>query len=85
MTASVNVKFTNVGRDKRNWSQSISIDNFWNNIAKAIKRSCAIMSQDIEFIEDDSGIAGVIVVGGFRTVGKFEITDPEKLEQEDTE
>lgn len=58
------VKFIEVGRNKLTWTESTK-EASRNWMLSQVRSK--LMSREIEFIEGD------IVVGGFRTVGKYEI------------
>lgn len=63
------IKFTEVGRDKKSWSEDIPCVNGLLSakaMVKSIKKHRALASNGIEFLED-----GTIVVGGFREVGRW--------------
>lgn len=66
------IHFKDVGRDKNNWtSECDNLTESW--IAKEAKRNGGLLSSGVEAIINDSGLAGDIIVGGWRSVGKFTI------------
>lgn len=68
----VTVRFTNVGRDKKSWDETIPLNAHGeipeSSLVRSIKDHHALASRDIDF--DDMG---GIWVGGLRKVGDFEI------------
>lgn len=70
------VVFKTVGRDRKTWAEIIPEEfrnDPWNWMAKAIRKSGALRSQDVDFETDDDDRTGTIVVGDFRAVGRYEI------------
>lgn len=68
----ITIKFENVGRDKKSWEKNFKeVDEF--QIAMEAKRGAGLMSGIVHAEINDMGSAGVILVGGFRTVGTFSI------------
>ena len=67
----VRVKFSEVGRDKRNWEADIPHDGelSCSAMVRSIKQHGAIVSHGIDFEDGD------IFVGGFRCVGHYEIVE----------
>ena len=78
----VKVKFKDLGRDNANFTtkettwKEVTEGNFLYNHAKA-----HLMSNDIDFmVEKENQFAGRVVVGGFRTVGEFEVIIVEEVD-----
>jgi hypothetical protein len=69
------IHFKDVGRDKRSWSQDFGNAATQEEIAKAAKRGAGLMSSCVDAEIYEQGDGGEIIVGGFRTVGTFTITD----------
>jgi hypothetical protein len=66
------VDFINVGASNHNWRaevEKLDHDLFY----KEVQNKGAIMSSDIDFSIDDSGINGQVIVGGMRIVGEFKV------------
>lgn len=72
----ITVNFLEVGRDKRSWSKSFKGPLKMNSLAREAKSGAGLMSSGVDAELDDSGLSGVILVGGFREVGKFTISKP---------
>jgi len=66
----VTVHFENVGRDKRSWSATISHVSH-EVLARQVRPH--LMSCTIEFMIDEDGSGGDVIVGGWRPVGRFRI------------
>ncbi len=68
----VTVKFINVGRDQKSWTETIPELNYLN-LKRAITRKSALMSRNIDFDlgDNDKGI----IWAGMRKVGEFEVFD----------
>lgn len=62
------VQFRNVGRDKRSWVATVKNE-------RALLRAAAkpLLSRDVGIEFSADGLGGEIIVGGYRTVGTFEI------------
>jgi hypothetical protein len=69
------IHFKEVGRDKRSWTQDFSNTATEDEIAKAAKRGAGLMSSCVDAAIYEQGDGGEIVVGGFRTVGTFTISN----------
>ena len=66
------VKFFEVGRQKASWEAETEYLCYdW--LYKQVKRH--LLSSDIEFIVDNDGVSGHIDAG-FRTVGRFVLSEP---------
>ena len=65
----VDVEFSQVGRSKRSWTEKIIPTE--SAILRAIRRKGVLASREIDLEWDENESAGVIVVGGMRTVGCF--------------
>lgn len=63
------VEFSEVGRSKRSWTETIVPTE--SAIIRAIRRKGALASRGIELEWNEDESSGVIVVGGMRTVGYF--------------
>lgn len=67
------VKFTRVGRDKHSWEAELP-DSSLNSISKEARRGGKLMSSDVDAEFDaNSETQGLIIVGGWRPVGEFEV------------
>jgi hypothetical protein len=71
----ITVNFIEVGRDKKSWSRQFGILSELA-IAKEAKRNGGIMSSQVDAELSDNGSTGTILVGGWRPVGTFTITQP---------
>lgn len=69
----ITVQFSDVGRDKLSWSKSFSQGTTTAHIAREAKRGGRLVSNDVDAELNDSGI-GHIIVGGWRVVGNFTVT-----------
>lgn len=68
----ITIKFENVGREKKSWEKKFKeVDE--SQIAREAKRGAGLMSSGVDAEINDMGSAGVILVGGWRTVGTFSI------------
>ncbi len=66
------VLFKDIGRDKKSWEKQMYPDA--DLIAK--EASKALASRDVEAsFDEDSLVAGDIIVGGMRFVGRFEVVN----------
>lgn len=64
----ITVKFTNVGRGKKTWTAIKEKGELtYNWLYKQIKEQQALMSSDIDFLDDGT------ILAGFRDVGKYQI------------
>ena len=66
------IHFSNVGRDKSSWTAEIKNPSE-SALAKEAKRGGRLMSRDVDVELNDDCSAGVVIVGGWRTVGSFTI------------
>lgn len=73
-SAKIIVSFSNVGRDKRSWSETFPRGITTSQIARAAKRGGGLMSSEVDAELAESGGHGHIIVGGWRVVGAFSIT-----------
>lgn len=65
----ITVHFKDVGRDKRTWSAEFkSLDH--KTMYREVKSKGGLMSSDIDFCLE----SGSVIVGGWRTVGKFTVS-----------
>lgn len=69
----IKVKFHEVGRDKRSWSANLSAPLSERAIAKEAKSVARLLSSCVDAELNETRTAGVIIVGGFRTVGTFTV------------
>lgn len=65
------VEFTSVGRDKRSWTKDYPELPSPFVLAKEAKRGGGLMSSDVQAVADETGVQGLIIVGGYRPVGGF--------------
>jgi hypothetical protein len=65
---SYTVTFQNVGRSKATFSTTMEKIN-GPSLLRAVRPH--LMSSDIDFTADEEERVGLVVVGGFRTVGEF--------------
>lgn len=65
------VQFIDVGRGKKCWNQTFQQEPTEPIIERAVKKSGALMSRDIEAVFDcaDAGF----IAAGFRPVGRFRV------------
>ena len=82
MTGSVLVKFENVGRSLACWQ---AVLRGWDEAAiiREVKRAGVLLSRGVDVALD--GFEGVLLVGGFRIVGRVSVVpdvQPEALERE---
>lgn len=66
------VTFTDVGPRKKTWTAMILIEDGLldeEEMYKSVRKSHALGSRGIDFTDD-----GLILVGGFRPVGRWEVT-----------
>jgi hypothetical protein len=73
------ILFKNVGRGKFTWEADVK--TFTESaLVRAIKKKKALMSNDIDVVENPSGGSGIIVVGGFHNVGEwFIVKEPAEI------
>jgi hypothetical protein len=69
------IRFQDVGRSKRSWT-SVLRPATDERILREIRRHGGLASRDIGAEISDDGRTGVVIVGGFREVGVFEIDPP---------
>ena len=69
------VHFKEVGRDNVSWTKEFKNAATEDDIAMEAKRGGRLMSSCVDAEIDDSATAGVIIVGGFREVGTFTISN----------
>jgi hypothetical protein len=69
------INYIEVGRDKRSWSKTFASEVSEDEIAIEAKRGGRLMSSCVHAEFNDSANGGLIVVGGFRTVGTFTISN----------
>lgn len=69
------VHFKEIGRDKKSWSKIFPTISE-RGIAKEAKLGAGLMSSNVEAPLDDGGMSGTILVGGWREVGTFTISQP---------
>jgi hypothetical protein len=72
---SVVVEFKEVGRGKVSWEELLPAPDE-ALILRSIRNKKALMSHGVDVEISEDGKCGTIFVGGFRTVGKFEIVQP---------
>lgn len=66
----ITVSFKEVGREKASWTEDFpKLDH--DSLYKSVKKKARLMSSNIDFAETEKEGEGVILVGGFRPVGKF--------------
>lgn len=66
------VQFTHVGREKRSWVKTYAKEIDEDDIAKEAKAHGGLMSSNVD-AELTSETKGLIIVGGWRPVGGFEV------------
>lgn len=71
---SVIVEFQSVGRAKRTWT-TILPELSEVALYRAVKQRGALGSREIDFDYNEDEKRGLIVVGGFRVVGAFKVTE----------
>ena len=66
------VRFIEVGRAKVTWIEELPklTDSA---LVRAIRKKKVLMSSDIDVVRNESEDSGIIIVGGLRTVGTWEI------------
>lgn len=64
----ITVKFKNVGRDKKSWTATMP-ELTKAALLKSVSRHGSILSQQVDCDIE----AGEVIVGGWRTVGKFTV------------
>jgi hypothetical protein len=82
-TSVVRVKFTNVGRNKRNWTRDFNAADVATapadleyQVAREALKNGGLMSRGVDALFDEgSTTTGTIIVGGWRTVGHFEVVE----------
>lgn len=68
------VKFKNVGREKRCWEKETeTLDEI--KLSKEAKKNGAIKSNSVDVVLSENLESGIVIVGGWRTVGELEIVD----------
>ena len=68
----VEVKFENVGRDKKSWTSNLS-EFTYSSLFRAVKKQRALGSRGLDFDYDSETNKGVIYAG-MRDVGTFTVT-----------
>lgn len=63
------VEFIDVGRNKHRWTERLTQQPTEPILANLVRKRGALMSQDIECD------AGLVIVGGMREVGRYEIRE----------
>lgn len=66
------VKFKNVGREKRCWEKETETLNDIK-LAKEAKKNGALKSNGVDVVLSENLESGIVIVGGWRTVGELEI------------
>ena len=66
------VRFIEVGRRKATWTEEIPKVTD-SALIRAIRKKNVLMSSDIDVVPNESEDSGIIIVGGLRTVGTWEI------------
>lgn len=66
------VRFIEVGRSKVTWTEELPklTDSA---LVRAIRKKNVLMSRDIDVVPNESDDSGIIIVGGLRTVGTWEV------------
>lgn len=73
---SYRVRFSAVGRGKKSWSSTVSEFPSDADLAKLVRKSKALGSNDIECVFDDESLEyGTVFVGGLRAVGAFKVEE----------
>ena len=69
---SIQIYFHSVGRDKKSWTSTV--DRVSGMVLYGeVRRNCNLASREIDFMLNDDGTGGTILVGGCRPVGRFVI------------
>jgi hypothetical protein len=68
------IKFIEVGASKLSWSTQVK-ELSHETLLAAVKGKGALMSSDIDFSYDEQSGSGQVIVGMFRTVGRFEVAE----------
>jgi hypothetical protein len=72
--SAVVVEFQDVGRAKKSWTATLQ--RFTHSaLYREVKRQNALGSTGIDFDYNEDEKRGLIVVGGFRVVGSFTVSD----------
>ena len=66
------VSFTDVGREKKSWVKTFRRPINFDDIAREAKAHGNLLSRDVD-AELTSETKGLIIVGGWRPVGGFEV------------
>jgi hypothetical protein len=66
------VQFTEVGREKKSWVKTFHKPIDVDDIAREAKANAGLLSRDVD-AELTSETKGLIIVGGWRPVGGFEV------------
>lgn len=73
------IQFKEVGRNKKTWTAEVN-ELSESALLREIKKSGALMSRGVDVVLDDGDTSGLIIVGGWRTVGTFEILHDDSKE-----
>ena len=68
------VEFKDIGRNKRSFTEVIAGNDEapnHNKVARVAKSTGGLLSRDVEAVSDPDSKEGIVIVGGFRTVGTF--------------
>lgn len=70
----LDVKFEDVGRDKKAWTlRTWGVDP--DAMLRSIRQRGSLSSREIDIAFADDGKSGHVIVGGFRPVGRFTVTE----------
>lgn len=66
--------FYDVGRDKREWISEIETLDY-ETLYREVRRSGALLSNEIEFYQEKENEKNIVIEAGFRIVGRIQIEE----------
>ncbi|WP_036230222.1 hypothetical protein [Marinobacterium jannaschii] len=68
------IQFIEVGPNNSSWTAEVS-ELEYEALYREVKDKAMLMSRTIDFSYDGESKSGEVIVGGFRTVGKFKVLE----------